>query len=319
MANILPNDIVGHGDTIIELPRRISKDIHSNSTQRTFRGYKSDIIALATTLNTQGYFCQLTQGPLWTLEASVGTLLSDVTSTTQTPGVAIDSNVTIDWDAETIGTWSYGFRSEPKDLLECDTVPLVAGNMSIPSLYPEVIEALKDFSTNSSPDGTPNYNWEAVRIKYAPISTSDLNQQFQRAKKLELLIKSGYKNHNVETLVIKQTILLPIGNTTIADRFANFGGVLTVTNFLKNENAPAWLRNLVISTLPGLHAIYGDQNFRKEVNPSPIDGGSAVVLGKKYGFKKSAPQLDNSSEQRLSLSFEYVYGLWSTDLFTVAF
>lgn len=301
MANTMYTSVIPTGLSVAELPRKITKGIQSNTTIRTFKGIKADVISLSQTLEAQGYQCELNDGPLWTLTATIGTLLTDVdTNTTHTPGAAVNANDIINWEKEPKGSWSIGYKEENKDILENVYCPLVSGITD-----KKIMDALKDWAKNGPKDSHPAY-------KFSYEDTTNETANYQRAEKLYQLMSEGVKTIPVQVLTVRNQLLVPKKKATLVDYFNHNGNIIRVESMYQEPTMEPWVYNILFELAE--QETFGYEDLEQE--GSAINGASTapVVVGKKFGFLKKV-NMEPSSDQRMVITIEYTFGLWATDIY----
>lgn len=291
--------------TITELPRQFDTLRYTKSTKRTFKGTKEDIEAKRDELVEDGYQCVVTEGPLYTLDATI-------------PG-KVDAD-TDEFDNFTRIQAQYEFTTNSvlKDLLE-STHPLVYGGYDaanetmIDPLEVSHVNTLKSWLKQGT-DEPPTFDYY---MGTGYLSDNDINPgdatyfvtQYDQANRVYGLLASGVRSIEVPIPIVKRTFQYPPAYENI-DELMPYEGKVISTNELKTSLGviPEWL------------------DFRlseAQYNQSDPDVPPALVaraeIVKHYGWLQKTTVMADTSEGRISVSQEFTFGLWAADIYGPAY
>lgn len=122
------------------------------------------------------------------------------------------------------------------------------------------------------------------------------------ATKVYALMKADVTHAEVVQPIMRHTYIVPSGTNT-SYVFTNSQKVLTTSQLISTEGVPSDFL-LPLSQLPTVFA-----------NPTRSDG---LTTSLQYGWLKRMPTLSVAAYRRREVYLEWVFGLWSTDLYTFA-
>lgn len=286
-------EIVVRGDSIVELPKSVEVGRFNVSTKRTFKGIKEEIIAMADTLDAQGYTTTIHEGPLYLLEVSIPNLVDEFTN--------IPDNGT-----DRLAQYEYTINTSTKDILESNHPILVGGQGPDGEEYMPLeashVSALKAWLKIGEADAKPAFDYYLGRgYGLTPITGADfyLLAQLVQATKLYYLMASGVRTIDVKLPVIRQSFQLPYGYEGVSILTGDDGKLFDHTDLLDFASFPLWLHELLVDT----------PDFEATV-PLP-DPKATTPVKKHYGWLKKVNNLGETSEGRILLVIEYHWGLWS--------
>jgi hypothetical protein len=185
-----------------------------------------------------------------------------------------------------IDLWEYSGRSIPKDLLQAATNTGITATLSAFNI--EVIRlAMSDNFVNLKNASTDSQGVQSLNAS----CFTDGNPA--NALTIYTLMKSGMTDYNVRAPVIKHTQIVsaiyPVSLPQI-----NVGKIIsTPTLFAFEPTLPAW----AVSGLPSIAA------------PAFSDGKKFV-----FAWYKNEPSIQQTAFKKITITQEYEYGLWPTDV-----
>jgi hypothetical protein len=294
-------------DQIVELPRKISRHGTTESTTRTFRGTKSDILSLATQLETQGYILDIEEGPTYSMTATIGSSLLDASSTTRRTGEITITDEIINWEKEPInGNWSVGYKESPKDILESSYIPVV---VYIRDREPSILSAIEEWAKSPKTDTRPAYPAGCN----SSLSETEFNIVIKKAEKLCLMILNGLKTTSVQSMVAKLQINLPKKFSNLFnDYFLKHNTIISMSDMASEKNMEDWVLT-VIQEMYDKETIGQEENDVTSSDDEDVNL-TQVTIGKHFGFLKKT-NMDASSNNTVAITVEYEFGLWSEEIY----
>lgn len=297
----MKTDQVNRGLNIVELPRQRQNSGNGYTTTRTFKGTRSSILEYQDILDNQGYSTSTTEGPLWTLTATIGTdLENDDNYLSREPGDPTSWMQVIDWEVEPIsGNWSIGVRYEEKDLLESQQVPIV---VDLRDNDPKMLAAIKEWNENGPKDSHPAY-----AFTYEDTANETANKQ--RAEKIYQLLNEGVKTKSVSVPIARVQFTVPKKITKLSTYFAKDNQILSWESMVDEPMMESWVMKVLYEFAET------ESSYQYEQDGSPIDGSSnaPVTIGKSFGWRKRV-NAESGANNTLNVSVEYEFGLWADDV-----
>lgn len=195
------------GISIQELPKKITASKQTGTTTtRYFKGKSEDITAMYNLLYEAGYSVAITEGPLWLLEASIGSSVDGSGNPTNN-------------ENELVVQWELLSQPQEKSILESNEVFV----RMLPAVY---LKAIKDAIKNQTGELALPYNpniWEG--------HTTAANALYN-------LIQHGYERYVFNQPILRRSVS-PYINFPLQNFTSNVGNIYS-TNTLKSvENIPA--------------------------------------------------------------------------------
>jgi len=252
-----------NGENIQELAKKIiNSPQRGYTTVRTFRGREEYINAKAAELFSLGYQTQVTEGPLYQLEATIGS--------------EVDSGGTPD-TGELVVQWELLQTPQEKEILKSNSVAV----NYMPAHYKKIIE-----------DSIKNQTGElALPVEDGVVNGISLENHRIAARQLWDLMMHGYTTTITYQPTLRRTVT-PYINYPLTGFVSNVGKIYRTNTLISVENIPA--------------------NFAY-VLPTDEDPAAATVdgLNLKWGWLKQSTSVLQISNQKLQVSQDWVYGLYS--------
>lgn len=301
--------IVSRGNALSELPREESRLTYNNGIRRSFRGKKTEILELRDELIQNGYQCVVKEGPVYSLDATAGTFIDD------------NNLLVSDQSGLPMAQWEMVITRERKDLLESDYkspnwsdeafegsgYSVASNGVSLQDLDGYHLQTLRDWAKDSPANTKPpldrNMGLSAEDEEYADINY--LNNQYAMAIGIYKLLSNGVRDVEVNMTTLRKTILVPLGENRVpVYDVANYtlydGLIISKSTLIDVEGAPEWIHNVLPT---------GDED---DANTPALP---ANAIDKTHGFKKNVLAMSETTEGRVQVIIEYIYGLWAVDIY----